>query len=104
MSKAYENLLYGIFMLACGFALGVLVCMQQKEKTAKPTPKPVVRKPIEEPQRKPKRVLTDSELEEMASHKEREGIGANFYYHELRLRKEAKWAKEELERRKAGTQ
>jgi hypothetical protein len=68
-----------------------------------PTPKPVVRKPIEEPnpEPKPKRVLTDSELEEMASHVEREGIGANFYYHELRLRNEAKWAREELERRKA---
>jgi integrase len=71
-----------------------------------PTSKPVVRKPVDPPKRlakKPK-VLTDEELEEMASHVEREGIGANFYYHELRLRKEAKWAREELERRKGKTQ
>lgn len=47
------------------------------------------------------KVLTDEELETMASHKPREGMGMNFYYDELRKRSDAEWAKQELERRKA---
>lgn len=47
------------------------------------------------------KVYTIAELEKMASHQERAGIGMNFYYDELRKRNDAKWAKEELERRKA---
>lgn len=50
---------------------------------------------------KPRKVFTDQELEEMASHQPREGMGMNFYYDELRKRNDAKWAKEELNRRRS---
>ena len=46
------------------------------------------------------KVYTIAELEKMANHQERAGFGMNFYYDELRKRKDAKWAQEELERRK----
>jgi hypothetical protein len=51
---------------------------------------------------KPKtlKVFTDDELEKMAAHEERAGMGMSFYYDELRKRNDAKWAKEELERRR----
>lgn len=44
--------------------------------------------------------ITDNELEAIASYKPREGMGMNFYYEELRKRNDAKWAREELDRRK----
>ena len=47
------------------------------------------------------KIFTDEQLEDMASHEPRAGIGMNFYYNELRKRNDAEWAKEELERRKA---
>lgn len=50
---------------------------------------------------KPQKVFTDEELRTMASYEPREGMGMNFYYDELRKRNDAKWAKEELDRRKA---
>lgn len=57
------------------------------------------RQQTEEP--KTQKAFTDEELEAMAGHEPREGMGMNFYYDELRKRNDAKWAKEELERRKA---
>jgi hypothetical protein len=50
--------------------------------------------------KKPPKVFTDDELEKMAAHEERAGVGMNFYYNELMKRNDAKWAKEELERRR----
>lgn len=44
--------------------------------------------------------FTNQELEYMANHKHRTGLGISFYCDELRKHNDAKWAKEELDCRK----
>lgn len=103
MSKV--NVLLAICFIAVLVALVVIVdCFVGGSNGVplEPYEKPYEYSQVERPVVKREIVFTDEELEEMASRKPRQGMGMAFYYDELRKRNDAKWAKEELERRKTG--